>query len=364
MDKSGTNHVRESCAHQTPTRLVLIDGNAILHRAFHALPPLTAPDGSVVNAVYGFTSMLLRIVHDLRPTHLAVAFDRPAPTFRKKIFTGYQAKRPKMDDTLIPQVEKVHEVVRAFNIPIFEMDGYEADDIIGTVVSSVIPNGVRNPQRDPSQKPRDDNAINQVIIVTGDRDILQLVEDEKVLVYMPTKGLSEGRLYGEKETEERLGVVPQLIPDYKALAGDASDNYPGIPGIGPKTAVEILQKAGSIDELYKHIDKKSFGLSDALVTKIKKGKESALLSHQLATIKQDVPIDIDIPDFSEEQLRSPQVIEVLQSFGFASLIKRIEKQKTEDTCLPARQGKRKTEDGKEKLEKQKEKEEAEQLELV
>lgn len=143
---------------------------------------------------------------------------------------------------------------------------------------------------------------------------------------MPTKGLSEGKLFGEKEAEERLGVSPKLIPDYKALAGDASDNYPGIAGIGPKTAVEILQKAGSIDQLYKYIEKKTFGLSDALVQKIQEGKEIALLSHTLATINQEVPIDIAIGSFSEKQLTSDKAIETLQTFGFRSLVKRLEKE--------------------------------------
>jgi len=299
-------------------RLVLIDGNAILHRAYHALPPLTAPDGRVINAVYGFTTMLIRLIHDLQPTHIAVAFDRPAPTFRKKLFKGYQAKRPKMDDDLIPQVENVHEVLRAFGIPIFEKDGFEADDVIGTVVGKI-------KDHSPAGGLKIKDSITQTIIVTGDRDILQLVEDEKVLVYMPTKGLSEGKLFGVKETEERMGVHPKRIPDYKALAGDASDNYPGIAGIGPKTAAEILQKAGSIDALYKHIDKKTFGLPDTLVKKIQDGKDIALLSYTLATIHQDVPIDIEIEKFSPVQLTGKQAIDTLQEFGFRSLIKRLEK---------------------------------------
>jgi len=295
-------------------RLVLIDGNAILHRAFHALPPLTSPDGKIVNAVYGFTTILIRLIHDLQPTSVAVAFDRKAPTFRKKLFKDYQATRPKMDEDLIPQVEKVHDVLRGFNIPIFEKDGFEADDILGTVC------------REISQNKNKDKNIDQIIIVTGDRDLLQLVRDDTVLVYMPTKGLSEGKLFGVKETEERLGVKPDKIPDFKALAGDASDNYPGIAGIGPKTAVEILKKAGSIDTLYKHIEKKSFGLSEALVQKIKEGKGSALLSHKLATITQDVPIDIDIQKFSKDQLTDKQAIKTLESFGFRSLVKRLEKE--------------------------------------
>ena len=311
-------------------RLVLIDGNAILHRAFHALPPLTSPDGKPVNAIYGFTTMLLRLIHDLNPTHVAVAFDRPAPTFRKELYKDYQAKRPKMDDELVLQVDGVHDILRAFQIPIFEMDGYEADDILGTIAEKVI----RNTKKHVTRKSQNmshvacrmsPDVINQVIIVTGDKDLLQLVQDEKVLVYMPVKGLSEGALYGEKETEERLGVKPPKIPDLKALAGDASDNYPGIAGIGPKTAVEILKKSGSIEELYEHIGKKSFGLSENVVDKIKQGKKDALLSHQLATIKCDVPIETDINGFHEEQLRSDRAITSLESFGFQSLIKRIQK---------------------------------------
>lgn len=286
------------------TRLVLIDGNAILHRAYHALPPLTSPDGSIVNAVYGFTSILIRLIHDLAPSHIAVAFDRAAPTFRKELYKEYQAKRPKMDDDLIPQINKVHDVLKAFNIPIFEKDGFEADDVIGTITKK--------------------NNVDQIVVVTGDRDILQLVEDEKVLVYMPTKGLSEGKLYGEKETEERLGVPPKLIPDYKALAGDASDNYPGIAGIGPKTAVEILKKAGSIDLLYKSIHKKSFGLSETIVKKIKESEEIALLSHKLATINREVPIKPDIPPFKQEQLTAVPAVQALDAFGFKSLIKRVQ----------------------------------------
>ena len=152
----------------------------MLHRAYHAIPlVLTAPDGSVVNAVYGFGTMLVKLIGDLKPTSVAVAFDRPKPTFRKKLFAGYQAKRPEMDSALVEQIPKVHDLVESFGIPIFEKDGFEADDVIGTI----------------AKKSKD-----QVIIVTGDRDILQLVHDDHVLVYMPTKGLSEAKLYGEKRS--------------------------------------------------------------------------------------------------------------------------------------------------------------------
>ncbi|MCX6793565.1 MAG: DNA polymerase I, partial [Candidatus Gottesmanbacteria bacterium] len=163
---------------------------------------------------------------------MAVAFDRPKPTFRKKMFEGYQAKRPKMDEELADQIPKVHALVSGFGIPIFEQDGFEADDVIGTIAKHAKKDG-----------------IDQVIIVTGDRDILQLVEDEKILVWMPTKGLSQAKLYDEKAVQERMGVAPDKIPDFKALAGDSSDNYPGVPGIGPKTAVKLLAQYKTIEKI-------------------------------------------------------------------------------------------------------------------
>jgi len=272
--------------------------------------------------------MLFRLIHDLNPTHVAVAFDRPAPTFRKKLFADYQIKRPKMDDALVGQISIVHELLTILRIPIFELDGFEADDVIGTIASSVIPaNGSESRIEKGNIDSRfcgNDKGIDQIIIVTGDRDILQLVEDEKVFVYMPVKGLSEGKLYGEKETAERLGVMPDRIPDFKALAGDASDNYPGIVGIGPKTAVDILTKAGSVKALYEEIDTNHFDLSSGLVKKIIEGKESALLSYDLATIRRDVPIQISIPILSQEQFQASEVLQFLQTLGFQSLVKRLQ----------------------------------------
>jgi DNA polymerase-1 len=296
-------------------RLVIIDGNAILHRAFHALPPLTDPEGNVVNAVYGFTTMMLRIFTDLAPKYIAVTFDRAAPTFRKEMFASYQAHRPKMDDDLIPQVDKVHDVVKAMGLPVFEMDGFEADDVIGTICKKI---------EDGRQKT--ENMIDQVIIVTGDRDILQLVEEGKVFVYMPTKGLSESKLYGEKETLERMGVTPKQIPDFKALAGDASDNYPGVGGIGPKTAVNLLTEFGTVENLYLQGEKGKWGKTgEKVIEKLISGKESALLSHQLATIRRDVPIEIELKEI--KAIDTPEVRASLMKFGFKSIITRMDKMK-------------------------------------
>ncbi len=309
-------------------RLVLIDGNAILHRAYHAIPPLTAPDGSVVNAVYGFGTMLVRLIGDLTPTHVAVAFDRPKPTFRKELFAGYQSKRPEMDDLLVEQIPKVHKLVESFGIPIFEMDGFEADDVIGTLAKRVhvIPAnaGIQSKILDPRVKPEDDTRIDQVIIVTGDRDILQLVEDEKILVYMPTKGLSEAKLYGEKEVKERLGVAPKNVADLKALSGDSSDNYPGVAGIGPKTAVSLIDVFGSTEGLYEAIKNKDERLSKfsaGVLAKLETGTKDAVLFKTIASIRCDVPIVGDLTPLGS--LNRPESVAALTGFGFRKLLGRI-----------------------------------------
>lgn len=284
-------------------RLVFIDGNAILHRAYHALPPLTAPDGSVVNAVYGFVSILIKIFNDLRPTYMAVAFDRPEPTFRKKLYTDYQAKRPEMDSDLVSQIPKVQDVVRAFGIHIYDKAGFEADDVIGTIAKQ---------------------AGMEVIIVTGDRDILQLVDDKKgVKVFMPTKGLSEGRLYGESEVVEKMGVSPKQITDLKALMGDASDNYPGVPGIGPKTAVGLINAYGSVKKLYDQGERGDWGdVGDTIKIKLLAGRESAFLSKDLATIRTNVPVEVgELAVIAT--LDTPEARKKLEEFHFPSLVKRL-----------------------------------------
>jgi DNA polymerase-1 len=294
-------------------RLVLIDGNAILHRAFHALPPLTAPDGSLVNAVYGFTSMLLKLFHDLKPTHLAVTFDRPAPTFRKKLFKDYQAQRPEMEEDLSSQVAKVHDMVDSFSVPIFEEDGYEADDVIATLANKASREG-----------------IDQIIIVTGDRDLLQLVS-EKVYVYMLVRGLTDAKLYDRTEVIAKLGIKPEQIPDFKALAGDASDNYPGVPGIGPKTAVQLLTEFQTLDTLYiSALGKKRGNLPETVVLKLKEGKKSAMLGRQLAEVRTDVPMEIELAKTAIESLDTPRAREKLAEYNFQSLLKRLMKETGKD----------------------------------
>lgn len=305
-------------------RMTLIDGNAIIHRAYHAMPPMRSPDGMLVSVVYGFISMLIKIHRDLSPSHMVVAFDRPGPTFREEMYPNYQQQRPKLDDDFISQIPLVHEAVKAFGIPIYECDGFEADDVIGTITKQVVSRQSSAVRKSEDRKLKaEDSHIDQVIIVTGDRDILQLVEDEKVLVFMPTKGLSEGKIYGEKDVVLRLGISPKLIPSFKALAGDPSDNYPGVPGIGPKTAVSILNTFGSIDALYKAVDAGKTALSKGVIEKLKSGKESAYLGLNLATIRKDAPISFSSKTSCISSLDSLSARKELEKYGFQSLLRRL-----------------------------------------
>jgi DNA polymerase-1 len=280
------------------SRLVLIDAFAILHRAFHAIPPLTNRKGEPTNAVYGFVSMILRVVTDLKPDSLAVCFDVKVPTFRHKEFKEYQSQRPPMADELTSQIQKAKDFLKAASIPIYLKEGYEADDLLGTIAKK--------------------GDFDEVVIATGDKDILQLV-DSKIKIYMPIVGLSSAKLFGQVEAKERMGVDPIQIPDYKALVGDPSDNYPGIAGIGPKTAIKLLEKYADIDKIYAHLDE----IEPNVREKLKMGKSDVLLFHRLATIVKDVDIKIDFKDMKKWNIASPDVLKLFEEFGFKTLTKRI-----------------------------------------
>lgn len=280
-------------------KLVIIDGNAILHRAFHAMPPLTTRSGEPINAVYGLVSMFLRVIQDLKPDYIAVAFDEKEKTFRHKEFEKYQSQRPPTADELSSQFGKARDFFKAVGVPIYSKPGFEADDVIGTI----------------ADKSKDD-----VVIITGDRDILQLVND-KIKLYMPIVGLANAKLYDAAAATERMGVPPEEIPDYKALVGDASDNYPGVGGIGPKTAEKLLEKYGSIDNIYAHLQ----DIEPKTRQKLIDGKNDAKLFHRLATIVKDVPIEIDFPQMEKWKIDSPEVFNLFEKFGFKTLTDRIKK---------------------------------------
>lgn len=281
--------------------LILIDGNPIMHRAYHALPPLTSSDGTPTNILYGFFSMIYKIINDFKPEYFAVAFDTPKPTFRNKIFKDYQIQRPKIEDNFIVQIPLLKEAIDSAGIYRLEKDGYEADDIIGTICHTF----KQNPQF-------------KIIIVSGDKDIFQLVKDN-VYVATPIGGLSNIKIYNKKDVEQKLTVLPEHVTDFKALAGDPSDNYPGAKGIGPAIASKLIKQFGDIDNIYKNLDK----ISTKKVREIlEKEKENVYLSKKLATILTNAPIEIDI-----EKMRfttfNKKLRDFFERYQINSLVKRI-----------------------------------------
>jgi len=291
-------------------KFVIIDGNAIVHRAYHALPPMHTKDGVMVNAVYGFTSMLLKVWKDLKPTHLCVSFDVAGGTFRHEQYDKYKATRVKADQELYDQMPLVHELVEAFSIPIYEKKGYEADDVIGTAVKQL------------------KSEVDELYIVTGDMDTLQLV-DEKIKVFTLRKGMNDVVIYDPAEVKKRYSFGPELVIDYKSLRGDTSDNIPGVPGIGEKTATELILKFGTLEEIYKVVDEekdktKSELFSASVLKKLVEGRESAKMSYELATIDCAVPdLEIKLADCAMSEFDRDRIIKLFQKFEFVSLLKRI-----------------------------------------
>jgi DNA polymerase-1 len=282
--------------------LLLFDGHALVHRAFHALPPLTQPKtGELVNAVYGFASTLLKVFADFKPTHWAVAFDRPTPTFRHEMFEEYKAQRPATPEELRSQIKKVHQLVEAFHIPVFEIDGFEADDVLGTL-----------------SKQADEQGI-ETIIVTGDNDMLQVVLP-RVKALAPRRTFTDTILYDEEAVEQKYGIKPEQLADLKALAGDVSDNIPGLPGVGEKTATKLLQQYGSLPGIYDHIeDITPSKLQDTL----REYRTQAFQSKELSTIVKDVPIKLDLKTCQVSHYDRNEVAKLFQELEFIKLLPRL-----------------------------------------
>src|SRR3989339_492500 len=283
-------------------KLILIDSNAIIHRAYHALPPLTTKKGELVNAVYGFTSVLLNVLNRFKPDYIAATFDLKEPTFRHKEFKSYKATRVKAPDDLYEQIPLVKKIVEAFNIPVVEKKGYEADDLIATF----------------ARKTEKIHPDVEVIIVTGDLDTLQLVDD-KVKVFALRKGMSDSVLYGEKEIFERYGLKPDQMIDYKGLRGDPSDNLPGVRGVGEKTATELLKKYNTIEEVYKNLP----NIREGIRKKLEKDKLQAFFSKRLARLVENVPVDFDIEKCLAEDFSRVEVINLMRELEFFSLLRRL-----------------------------------------
>ena len=283
-------------------KLVLIDGNALIHRAYHALPPLKTKKGQLVNAVYGFISILFKVIQELKPDYLVATFDLTGPTFRDLEYKEYKAKRVKPPQELYDQIPLIKKIVQALSIPIYEKQGYEADDIIGTIVQKIKSEKIKN------------------TIVTGDLDFLQLV-DKQTETYLLRKGIKDTVIYNRKSVEERYDLKPKQITDFKGLKGDPSDNIPGVPGIGEKTAVELIKKFGSLKKIYQDIEKSD--LNPKLKARLLEYKKEAFFSQYLATIKRDVPIDFNLEKSKWGKFNSSKVIKLLKGLEFNSLIKRL-----------------------------------------
>ncbi len=299
-------------------RLILIDSHAIIHRAYHALPPLTSPSGEPTNAVYGFTTMLLRVLRELKPDYIAAAFDLPGPTFRHIAYERYKAQRPETPTDLSSQFAKVREVLNAFGIPVFEKEGFEADDIIGTIAKKLFG------QKDT-----------EIVVVTGDLDALQLVRP-RLKVYSMKKGITETVIYDEKAVVERYGLKPAQLVDFKGLKGDPSDNIAGVKGIGEKTAAGLIREFGSVEGVYKALKKGTKKVSESIAAKLKEGEKDAKFSKELVTIRANVPVTFRLDELRwKDGGDEKKIREVFQKYGFFSLLKRLEGGKEKVMIQPA-----------------------------
>lgn len=301
---------------------LLVDAHALIYRAFFSMPDLTDPNGRLVNAVYGFSRMFLNALNHFEPEYAAVCFDHPKPTFRHEKFKDYKAQRPKMPDTLIPQIQIVKEVVDILNVPRFEEPGFEADDLIGTVNCKV----------EESQK----NLL--TVIVTGDKDAFQLIDDD-THVWMPARGKQQGDIeYDTDLVKKRFGLAPKQIVDLKALMGDASDNIPGVKGIGEKTACKLVQHYQTLENLYQVLEEKPEGdelIKGALLNKLKEGKESAFVSQDLARIDCDSPVNFDLEACRVTSYDKSLVVDFFQKMNFKSLIRMLPKDAFEKSVQEA-----------------------------
>jgi len=280
-------------------RLLLIDSNALIHRSYHALPPLTDRQGHLVNAVYGYLISLFKAIDQLKPEFVIATFDTKAPTFRHKEYKEYKAKRVKAPDELYEQIPLVEEALSILEIPIMKEPGFEADDVIATIARQAEKKNI------------------ETIIVTGDMDTFQLVSD-KIKVWTFKKGLSEAQLYGRKEVLTKLGVYPEFVTDYKGLRGDPSDNIPGVAKVGEKTAVVLLQKYNTIENIYDHLEE----LEPKYIKLLKDQKENALFSKKLATLA-DAPVNFNVSESKLFTFDRKRVIEYFDRMGFKSLIPKI-----------------------------------------
>ncbi len=305
-----TSTKKTSAPKEERKRLVLLDTHAILHRAYHALPDFVSPKGEPTGALYGLVAMILALIDDLKPDYIAACLDLPGPTHRHEAFEAYKGTREKTDDALVSQIVRVRDIFLALGIPMYDMPGFEADDMLGTIAVRA-------------------KGDVDVIIASGDMDTLQLVDGKKVQVYTLRKGIKDTVLYDERSVKERYGFGPERVVDYKGLRGDPSDNIPGIKGIGEKTATDLILKFGSIEEIYTKLKKnrESFlaaGIRERIIGLLEAGEEEALFSKALATIHKDAPITFALPEKTwKDNIDVEQTLMLFSELGFRTLRERI-----------------------------------------
>jgi DNA polymerase-1 len=284
-------------------KLLLIDGHALLHRAYHAIPGMTSPSGFPTGAIYGFLSMFFKALSDIKPTHTLVVFDVPGPTFRDKIATDYKAHRKPADKEMTDQLPKLKEILDALNIPVFEKSGFEADDLLG-IIADKTPKDMLN------------------IIVTGDLDLLQLI-DNHTQVYRFKIGFSDIQIFDMDSMLKTYGINPSQWVDYKAIKGDASDNIPGVPGIGEKGALDLIKTFGSLEEVYQAVEKNDPRIKSGTLKKLIVGKDKAILSQKLATINQKTLFEFDLHKCLFGNYEKSRVLTIFQDLGIKALINRL-----------------------------------------
>ncbi len=284
-------------------KLLLIDSHALIHRMYHAMAPLTGPNGEPVGALYGLAKLLLKIKTELNPDYIAACADRPEPTFRKEQYKEYKATRQPIEADLIPQIIKMREIFDWFKIKMFELPGFEADDLIGTLATKL----------------KSDDL--QIVILSGDRDLLQLVDNDRVVVDLLVNGDQRTIMMNEQAVREKYGLAPAQIIDLKGLIGDASDNIPGVMGIGEKSATPLLQEFKTIDGIYENL----VIINPKVAKKLEGQEKVAQMSRDLATIKTDAPIFLDsLEDVRAFPLDKQKLIADFSGLGFVSLIRQLE----------------------------------------
>lgn len=311
---------------QETKRLILLDAHAILHRAYHALPDFATARGEPTGALYGLSAMLIGIIESLKPDYIVACYDLKGPTYRHEIYKEYKAQRKTADDELVAQMGKSRDIFTALNIPIYDKQGFEADDMLGTIVEQITGGA------DQKKKAKNPIPNIEIIIASGDMDTLQLVKGEEVKVYTFKKGIKDTIMYDEKAVNERFGFGPKLVADYKGLRGDPSDNIIGVKGIGEKTATILITTFGTIEDMYEELEKGhedkflKAGITPRIVQLLKDNKEEAEFSKMLATIRRDAPVIFTLPEKTfKENLDIKKVTKLWMELEFRTLVQRLQK---------------------------------------